>query len=232
MNHCKKIIYIAMIMLALNFFALPDKAEASSAPRLPVVAQDTPGKSAVKTNIKKPKNQPKVQKKYKKNIFIGDSSSLMLKGQLDDYEVTFKSSNSSILNVTQVSPYVCDYYGSTAGTANIIIRIKSKNGLFFMNKTTTIKAKVVVSPWAASVKFQRSKYKITVGKSKKIHTTIRPSISKEKPIYESQNTQIATISNKGVVKARREGTTYIIATLHNGIHAKCKIIVKKSNPNK
>lgn len=232
MNIWKKALCLCVIIMAHGCLPLPCKAQAASAPKIPVVVQDVQGKSVITNSSLRFNGQPIIKKQYQKNIFIGDASSLVLQGDLEDYDITYKSSNPSILNVSQVSPYTCDYYGTAAGTAYIIIRIKSTSGLFFMNKATTIKAKVVVSPWAVSVKFQRSRYRISVGKTKKIHTTIRPSISKEKPVYESQNTQIATVNSKGFVKARQEGTTYIIASLHNGIQAKCKIVVKKNKQNK
>ena len=65
-----------------------------------------------------------------------------------------------------------------------------------MNRPTTLKAKVSVSPHAVSIKFKHSKYKITESKTRKVRITLRPSITKEKPVYTVLNTRIATI-NKG-----------------------------------
>ncbi len=175
-----------------------------------------------------PKNREQ-RKIFKKKIFIGDSSSLTLLDDLDGYETTFKSSNPSILKVTKVSENTCDYYGMAAGTATIQIRIRSTSGLFFMNRPTTLKAKVSVSPHAVSIKFKHSKYKITKSKTRKVRITLRPSITKEKPVYTVLNTRIATINKKGVLRGKRPGTTYVTATLANGVRAKCKIVVKSAD---
>ena len=173
--------------------------------------------------------KPGTKKNFQKKIFIGDSSSLTLLDDLDGYETTFKSSNPSILKVTKVSENTCDYYGMAAGKATIQIRIRSTSGLFFMNRPTTLKAKVSVSPHAVSIKFKHSKYKITESKTRKVRITLRPSITKEKPVYTVLNTRIATINKKGVLRGKRPGTTYVTATLANGVRAKCKIVVKSAD---
>ena len=98
-----------------------------------------------------------------------------------------------------------------------------------MNRPTTLKAKVSVSPHAVSIKFKHSKYKITKSKTRKVRITLRPSITKEKPVYTVLNTRIATINKKGVLRGKRPGTTYVTATLANGVRAKCKIVVKSAD---
>lgn len=226
MNRGKRVLFLSTLLIILGCATQIHKAQAAHAPMISVVTQDFNGKSTLDATNKQRKKAPDVKQKYKKTIFIGDSASLTLLGDLDGYDVTYKSSNPSVLKVDPVSTNVCDYYAVSAGTATITVRIKSKSGLFFMNKTTVMKVKITVSPWAVSVKFKRSKYSITEGKSKQLRTTLRPSISKEKPVLESQNTQIATVNQKGVVKAKNAGTTYITATIQNGIQTRCKIIVK------
>ena len=44
--------------------------------------------------------------------------------------------------------------------------------------------------------------------------------------YESTNTNIATVSKKGVVKAKAKGTCYIYAYAQNGVFKKISIRVK------
>lgn len=44
--------------------------------------------------------------------------------------------------------------------------------------------------------------------------------------YESSNTQIATVSKKGVVKAKKKGTCYVYAYAQSGVFAKVKVTVK------
>lgn len=228
MNYRKQI-KLALIALVL-ILCTQGKPAAAKAPKIPVVATEINGKQALDASgaLQRSK-KPGTKKNFQKKIFIGNSSSLTLLDDLDGYETTFKSSNPSILKVTKVSENTCDYYGMAAGTATIQIRIRSTSGLFFMNRPTTLKAKVSVSPHAVSIKFKHSKYKITKSKTRKVRITLRPSITKEKPVYTILNTRIATINKKGVLRGKRPGTTYVTATLANGVRAKCKIVVKSAD---
>lgn len=45
-------------------------------------------------------------------------------------------------------------------------------------------------------------------------------------LYESSDINIATVSKKGVVKAKNKGTCYIYAYAQNGVFKKIKITVK------
>lgn len=228
MNYRKQI-KLALIALVL-ILCTQGKPAVAKAPKIPVVATEINGKQALDASgaLQRSK-KPGTKKNFQKKIFIGDSSSLTLLDDLDGYETTFKSSNPSILKVTKVSENTCDYYGMAASTATIQIRIRSTSGLFFMNRPTTLKAKVSVSPHAVSIKFKHSKYKITKSKTRKVRITLRPSITKEKPVYTVLNTRIATINKKGVLRGKRPGTTYVTATLANGVRAKCKIVVKSAD---
>ena len=203
MNYRKQI-KLALIALVL-ILCTQGKPAAAKAPKIPVVATEINGKQALDASgaLQRSK-KPGTKKNFQKKIFIGDSSSLTLLDDLDGYETTFKSSNPSIL-------------------------IRSTSGLFFMNRPTTLKAKVSVSPHAVSIKFKHSKYKITKSKTRKVRITLRPSITKEKPVYTILNTRIATINKKGVLRGKRPGTTYVTATLANGVRAKCKIVVKSAD---
>ena len=44
--------------------------------------------------------------------------------------------------------------------------------------------------------------------------------------YESSNTKVATVSKKGVIKAKAKGTCYVYAYAQNGISKKVKVTVK------
>ena len=45
--------------------------------------------------------------------------------------------------------------------------------------------------------------------------------------YESTNPKVASVSKKGVIKAKKKGTCYIYAYAQNGIYKKIKVTVKK-----
>ena len=143
----------------------------------------------------------------------------------DGCDVSFKSSDTSVLTVEQLSNTSCSYTGVSYGTARITVTI-TKTTAFFFKEKKTIHAKVNVTPKAVSVMFRQNVRKIALGtKNKKLPLIIRPSISKEVPVFKSLNKKIVTINKKGKVTAKKLGTTYITATLLNGKSAKCKIIV-------
>ena len=73
--------------------------------------------------------------------------------------------------------------------------------------------------------FRHSVRKVALDGKAKLALTIRPSISKEVPVFKSHNKKIVTINKKGKLTAKKLGTTYITATLLNGKSATCKIIV-------
>lgn len=92
-------------------------------------------------------------------------------------------------------------------------------------------SRIKSAPRAVSIRFRRSKYKLKIGQKKRINITLRPSIAKEKPVYDSEKPEIADFIYGNTIQARQSGTTYITATLSNGRRARCKIIVKKKKTN-
>ena len=86
------------------------------------------------------------------------------------------------------------------------------------------------NPTKVSVK--SSKMTINVGKKKTIKASYtlpkgkKASIHIAKFRYESTNTKVATVTKKGVVKAKKKGTTYIYVYAQNGVYKKVKVTVK------
>ena len=159
-------------------------------------------------------------------ILVGDTGYLTLSNVPSDYTVSFKSSDKSKLSIKEVSQVTCEYTGKAAGTEYITVKIKEP-GLFFLAETVTFKYKVTISPRAVSIKFNKSNYKVAEGDSIKPKLTIRPSISKEEPEFDTTNPRIATVNSKGKVYGKNDGTTYLTASISNGKRAKCKITVTK-----
>ena len=159
-------------------------------------------------------------------ILVGDTGYITLSNVPSDYTVSFKSSDKSKLSIKEVSQVTCEYTGKAAGTEYITVKIKEP-GLFFLAETVTFKYKVTISPRAVSIKFNKSNYKVAEGDSIKPKLTIRPSISKEEPEFDTTNPRIATLNSKGKVYGKNDGTTYLTATISNRKRAKCKITVTK-----
>lgn len=221
MKKRKKLALPILASLIMAFFALP--ATASEAKELTMPTKENPYFSLAHQNGGKP-----VRFKYHaKLLFQGDSCVVNLQNVKDSMSVVFRSSDSSVLTVKKLSDSSCRVTGMGYGNARVIAHVTKSNGFFLFDETETIDTKFKISPKAASIRFRSKQKKITVQSTAKLAMTIRPSISKETPVFKTQNSKIATVSRKGIVTGRKAGKTYIIATIQNGKSAKCKIIVKK-----
>ena len=83
---------------------------------------------------------------------------------------------------------------------------------------------------AVSVKVNNAKIKLKKGGK---FTVRAKEIKKAKKIkihrkikYESSNTSVATVTDKGLIKAKNKGTCIVYAYAQNGIHKKIKVTVK------
>lgn len=169
-------------------------------------------------------SEPYLKRDYA-SILTGTSDTLKVYKVPDNSEVTYKSSDESILTVKAEKNNTCEYTGAGTGTATITIKIQQPLFLF-VNNTYTLKFTVDVTPKAVSVKFRKDKYQLETGESKRLQYTIRPSISDEIPVFESSDNDIVSVTSKGKAYAKAKGTAYITATLANGNSDKCKIIVR------
>lgn len=173
----------------------------------------------------------KISVRYEKEILQENSHLLEIQDLEKDYDVSFKSSDTDILTVEQHSNTSCSYTGVGYGSAKITITI-TKTTAFFFKDRKILHANIRVTPKAVSIMFRQGTKKIRLGsKNKKLPYTIRPSISKEVPVFKSLNKKIVSINKKGKITAKKLGTTYITATLLNGKSAKCKIIVLDEVPD-
>ena len=97
--------------------------------------------------------------------------------------------------------------------------------------TTTPKASVkpTVTPKApTAIKITQGKKKTTkVGKKLTLKVKLTPSKAKTKLTWKSSNKKVATVSSKGVVKAKKPGKAKITVTTANGKKATITITVKK-----
>ena len=213
----RKILRICMLALVVIFAALPcNRAFASS---------DTFIKTA--NGSKYTKNANKTEpfiKSEAASILTGTSDILTVFKVPDNSDISYKSSDESILTVMPGENNTCEYTGVGVGTATITIKIQEPVFLFVTN-TYTLKLKVEVTPKAVSIKFRKTKYKLNIGESRKLQYTLRPSITDEIPKFESSDNDIISVSSKGKIYAKAKGTAYITATISNGNYDTCKITV-------
>jgi uncharacterized protein YjdB len=82
---------------------------------------------------------------------------------------------------------------------------------------------------AKTVTLNKKSATLGVGEKLNLTATVKPANATSKKVtYTSKNTKIATVNSKGVVTAKKAGTTTITVKTANGKTATCKITVKKA----
>lgn len=106
------------------------------------------------------------------------------------------------------------------GTATVTLASKSRP-----KKSVKIKVRVYKKfKKASKVKLSAAKKTIAVGETTKLKASISPSKATVKKVsYVSQNKKIATVDSKGVVRAKKKGTTTITAYAKDGRGAKASV---------
>ncbi|MCD7745540.1 MAG: Ig-like domain-containing protein [Lachnospiraceae bacterium] len=84
---------------------------------------------------------------------------------------------------------------------------------------------ISVNAKSVTVKLNKKTASVTVGKTITLTATV--SGTDEDVSWGSSKTSVATVTKKGVVKAKKAGTTTITATV-NGVSATCKVTVKNT----
>ena len=138
--------------------------------------------------------------------------------------IVFSSDNESIATVTSTTqPKLAVVTAVNPGNTYVRATISNSRG----RVVRTLKVKVKVTPYAVSVKFGKKKIYLNETKNTKLNTIIKPNISQETPLYESSDTDVATVNSRGIVTAVAAGEAVITATLlSSGQSASCTVVVK------
>lgn len=138
--------------------------------------------------------------------------------------IVFSSDNESIAKVTSTTqPKLAVVTAVNPGNTYVRATISNSRG----RVVRTLKVKVKVTPYAVSVKFGKKKIYLNETKNTKLNTIIKPNISQEIPLYESSDTDVATVNSRGIVTAVAAGEAVITATLlSSGQSASCTVVVK------
>ena len=138
-------------------------------------------------------------------------------------KVTYKTSNKKVVAVNAKGKITA----KKKGTAKIYVISKADK-----KKKCTIT--VTVGTPVTKVKLNKTKSTMTVGKKQTLKATVTPKKASSKAVvWKSSNKKVATVTSKGVVKAKKAGTVTITATAKDGSGKKaaCKITVKKKTVN-
>jgi len=125
------------------------------------------------------------------------------------------SSNKKVATVTSAGLVTA----KKAGTATITV--KTKNG-----KKATVKIKVIDPKAPTKVKLNKTgTVKLKKGKTLQLKATVLPDTAETTLTWKSSKPKVATVTQDGLVKARKKGTTTITVKTKNGKTAKVKIKV-------
>ncbi len=141
-----------------------------------------------------------------------------------DYKIEFRSEDPEIVRITKVMSKYCRIKPISIGSTTISATVYDKD----KNIIEELRCKVNVSIPALSIKFAKKKLNIIEGNTRVLKTIVKPNISREFPIFTSDDTKIATISTTGVITAVSVGQTTVRATLENGKFAACLVTVRPS----
>ena len=111
--------------------------------------------------------------------------------------------------------------GNNVVSTSKVIHVATRGGKVGNHKKVTVKSSVVKKAKklrkGKSLKLKAAAVPLTKTLKVKKHTGIR---------YESTNVRVATVSGKGVVKAKSKGTCYVYAYAQDGVFRKIKVVVK------
>ena len=139
----------------------------------------------------------------KVTIGVGESYKLNTSGSTEG--ITFKSSNKKIVSVTKKGKIT----GKKKGTTTIIAKVKKQKK----------SCKVTVKPAAKGIKIKNGNLTLYTESAEQLIISFTSGYSKS-ITYTSTNPSVASVSKKGLVLAKNEGTTTITATTFNGKRAK------------
>ena len=137
-----------------------------------------------------------------------------------DFVTTWKSSNTKAVKVS----------GSTNGTCTITAGKKTGKATITVTLKSGLKKNIKITVQKKAVKTQKitgvvKKVRLKKGKTMTLKPAVTPLTSLQKVTYKSNNKKVATVTSKGVIKAKKKGTA-VITVRSRSKTVKCKITVK------
>jgi arabinan endo-1,5-alpha-L-arabinosidase len=159
--------------------------------------------------------------KSKKTIRVGQTYQLkatVSPTNATNQNVTWKSSNKKVATVDANGLVTA----KKKGTA--VITVTTEDGSYTAQCKITVKKAISVT----SVKLNKSKKTLKVGKTVTLKAKVKPTNATNKNVtWKSSNKKVATVDSNGKVTALKKGTTTITVITKDGKYkAKCKITVK------
>lgn len=132
-------------------------------------------------------------------------------------KVTWRSSNTGIATVDKDGNVVTKKVGMT------VIVCTSLDGGYMANCAVTVR------PGVSGLELDEKELRLKVGKSRKLNVTFTPEHPSSKKVkWKSSNPSVATVNDKGKVKALKGGSTIITCTSAvNDVSASCVVMVEQ-----
>ncbi len=157
-----------------------------------------------------------------KTIYVGDVDGFAATSTRDGETIYWESSDPSIVEVDSNGAYK----GVAVGTAVISAYLKDDDGNKIAGSvdshTITVEKRVTTSKKNTTIKLSKKKATLYEGKTLLLKATVNNKVGKI--TWSSSKRSVAIVSSKGLVKAKKAGTTIITAKC-NGKKATCKITV-------
>ena len=205
MSVLKRILAVVIaVAVAVSMLTIPDAEVSAATGKV---------KSVAVTNL------PAKQLTLKKGKTFTLKSKVTVTGKASK-KVTYKTSNKKIATVNAKGKITA----KKKGTAKIYVISRADK-----KKKCTIT--VTVGTPVTKVKLNKTKSTMTIGKKQTLKATVTPKKASSKAVvWKSSNKKVATVTSKGVVKAKKAGTVKITATAKDGSGKKatCKVTVKKA----
>lgn len=173
------------------------------------------------------KQKPKLNVS-KLELTLGNEFKLRVYNVKKKQKVSFSTSNKKIVSLDDKNPKNVMIQANKVGKATITATITNANDKVVQK----LKCNVEVSPNGISIKFLDRLVTLNPEDRFRVEPIIKPNTSKEQPLYESDNEEVATISSRGIITAVAPGITKITATLlSTNQTAVCTVVVTEKDIN-
>lgn len=154
-----------------------------------------------------------------KELVKGKSYRLKVYNTIDTYTIQYKSSDSSIVSVSETGLMT----GLDIGNATITVTVKENSKVI-----STLQCEITVGVPALSIRLTTQDLILVVGQKTTLRALVAPYNTVETTRYTTLDSEVASISTGGRITAKAEGTTYVYALIDNGF-SKCKVTVISEN---
>ena len=177
----------------------------------------------------------KEKPKYVESLVVKEQNVLLMEGE--SYQISYEISPENATN-KKVEFSVKDSNIVSVNKETGKVKALSKGKTEIICSTTdgsklekiisiTVKEKEVLPE---KIEFTQDKIELHEGQTKQMVVSITPiNVTSKTLMYSSDNSQIASIDQKGLVTANKEGTTILHVKTSNNKEAKCNITVTKEN---